>query len=214
MLRSSASMKRKWTRGEQIALWGASIAALGVIAYWIVAPKFQDATNLEASQQTKSSPVSEATVSEPGRLVGVFAASVEELRARNHVTLIPASKSQQTFAKIPAGSYGFVFGPYLAHSPPNALEMYTHSHPSYFEVHKLTGNHAEFVAYVGSETQERLRKGLGKGEKLTLYSSPWQKAPNLTAISLGSVKCARSWDIAVRRKLGTIVLFALDCKAI
>jgi len=144
----------------------------------------------------------------------VFAASVEELRAQNHVTLIPASQSQKNLLKIPAGSYGFVFGPYLAHSPPNALEMYTHSNPAYFEVHKLTDSHAEFIAYVGSETQERLRKGLGKGEKLTLYSSPWQKAPNLTAISLGSVKCARSWDIAVRRKQGTIVLFALDCKAI
>jgi hypothetical protein len=102
----------------------------------------------------------------------------------------------------------------MAHSAPRALEMYAHKDPSYFEVHKLTESQVEFVGYVGSETQERLRKGLGKGEKLTLYSSQWQKAPNLAAIALGSVKCARSWDITVRRKGGSIVLFALDCKVI
>jgi hypothetical protein len=147
-------------------------------------------------------------------VVGVFAASIEELRARNRVTLIPVSQSEKTLAKIPAGSYGFVFAPYLAHSAPDALEMYAHNNPSYFEVHKLTDTQAEFVGYVGSETQERLRKGLGKGEKLTLYSSPWPKAPNLTAILLRSVKCARSRDITVRRKGGTVILFALDCKAI
>jgi hypothetical protein len=205
-------MKRKWTRGEKIVLRGASIAALGVIAYWIVIPELRLAA--EPVPGTMVSPVSQATGSEPGRLVGQFAPSVEELRARNHVTLIPATASQKTLAKIPSGSYGFVFGPYLAHSPPDALEMYTHNNPAYFEVHKLADNQVEFVAYVGSETQERLRKGLGKGEKLTLYSSPWQKAPNLTAISLRFVKCARSWDMTVRRKRSTIVLFALDCKAI
>jgi hypothetical protein len=208
-------MKRKWTRGEQIVLWGASIAMLGLIAYWIVVPEFRHATaSAQETAVSSASSGSRATGSVPGQPVGVFAASVEELRARNHVTLIPASESRKTLAKIPAGSYGYVFGPYLAHSTPDALEMYTHSNPAYFEVHKLTNNQVEFVAYVGSETQERLRKGLGKGEKLTLYSWPWQKAPNLTAISLRSVKCARSWDITVRRKQGTIVLFALDCKAI
>lgn len=204
-------MKGKWKRGEQIALWGAGIAALGVIAYWIVVTEFRLAA--EPAPGTTVSLAYEATGSEPGLLVGEFAASVEELRARHHVTLIPASEAQKTFAKIPAGSYGFVVGPYLAHSPPNALEMYTHNNPAYFEVHKLADGQAEFVAYVAPETQERLRKGLGKGEKLMLYSWRWQKAPNLTAISLRSVKCARSWDIAVRTKQGTIVLFALDCKA-
>ena len=168
VLRSSPSMKRKRTRGEHIALWGAAIAALGVIAYWIVVTEFRHAA--EAAPKTTASLASEATGSEPGLLVGEFAASVEELRARYHVTLIPASEAQKTFAKIPTGSYGFVFGPYLAHSPTNALEMYTHNNPSYFEMHKLTDGQAEFVADVAPETQERLRKGLGKGEKLTLYS--------------------------------------------
>lgn len=205
-------MKRKWTRGEKIALWGVSTAVLAGIAYWIVVPAFRHAT--EARPTTMMSPASEVTVSRPGRVVGVFAATIEELRARNHVALIPVSQSEKTLAKIPAGSYGFVFAPYLAHAAPDALEMYAHNNPSYFEVHKLTDTQAEFVGYVGSETQERLRKGLGKGEKLTLYSSPWPKAPNLTAISLRSVKCARSRDITVRRKGGTVILFAVDCKAI
>src|SRR5262249_33378816 len=163
---------------------------------------------------TSVTSASEATASQPGRVVGVFAASIDELRARNHVTLMPTSESQKTFAQIPAGSYGFVFAPYLAHAAPRALEMYTHNDPSYFEVHKLNDNQAYFVGYVGPETQERLQKGLGRGEKLTLYSSQWPKAPILTAILLGSVKCARSRDMAVRRKGGAIVLFALDCKAI
>ena len=202
----SQNMKREWRRGEKTAVWGVGIAALAAIATWIVVPGFRHATHLDPSAASK--------VSEPGRLVGVFAASIEELRARNHVTLIPASPSEKTLAEIPANSYGFVFAPYLAHSTPDKLEMYTHSDPTYFEVHKLTGSQTEFVGYVGPETQERLRKGLGKGEKLTLYSSPWPKAPNLTAISLRSVKCARSWDVAVRRKGGTITLFALACKAI
>jgi len=69
-LASMTSMKGKWTKGEKLALWGASMAALGVIAYWVAAPEFRHATNLEASQETKSSPVSKATVSEPGRVVG------------------------------------------------------------------------------------------------------------------------------------------------
>ncbi len=189
------------------------VAALAAIAIWIVVPGFRHATRLEPPAGKMVSPASEAPVSEPGRVVGVFPANIEELRARNHVTLIPVSKSEKTLAEIPAGSYAFVFGPYIAHSAPNALQMYTHNDPEYFEVHKLTDGQTEFVGYVGPETQERLRKGLGKGEKLTLYSSPWQKAPNLTAISLRSVKCARSRDIAVRRKGSTIILFALDCKA-
>jgi hypothetical protein len=201
-------MKRNWTPDEKIVLWGLGIAALAVIANWIVVLGFRHAT---ASGTGSSSVV---TASQPGRVVGVFAASIEELRARNHVTLIPASETQKTFGQIPAGSYGFVFAPYLAHAAPRALEMYTHNDPSYFEVHKLNDNQAYFVGYVGPETQERLQKGLGRGEKLTLYSSQWQKAPNLTAILLGSVKCTRSRDMAVRRKGGTIVLFALDCKVI
>src|SRR5262249_9176679 len=153
---------------------------------------------------------SEVAVSQSGSVVGVFAANIEELRARNHVNLIQVSESEKTLAELPPGSYAFVFAPYLAHSRPEALRMYAHNDPAHFEVHKLTGGQTEFVGYVGSETQERLRKGLGKGEKLTLYSSSWQKAPNLAAISLRSVKCARSWDIPVRRKKGTIILFALD----
>jgi hypothetical protein len=202
-------MKREWTPGEKIVLWGAGIAALAVIANWIVVLGFRHGT---ASGTGASASV--VTASQPGRVVGVFAASIEELRARNHVMLIPTSETQKTFAQVPAGSYGFVFAPYLAHSAPRALEMYTHNDPSYFEVHKLSDNQAYFVGYVGPETQERLQKGLGKGEKLTLYSSQWPKAPNLTAILFGSVKCARSRDMAVRRKGGTVVLFALDCKAI
>jgi len=202
------SLKREWAPGEKIVLWGAGIAALAVIANWIVVLGFQHAT---AGGTGSSSAVA---ASQPGRLVGVFAASIEELRARNHVTLIPTSETQKTLAQEPAGSYGFVFAPYLAHSAPRALEMYTHNDPSYFEVHKLSDNQAYFVGYVGPETQERLQKGLARGEKLTLYSSQWPKAPNLTAILFGSVKCARTRDMAVRRKGGTVVLFALDCKAI
>jgi len=199
------SMKREWAPDEKIVLWGAGIAALAVIAYWIVVLGFQHGTAGSSSA---------VAASQPGRVVGVFAASIEELRARNHVTLIPTSETQKTFAQEPAGSYGFVFAPYIAHSAPRALEMYTHNDPSYFEVHKLSDNQAYFVGYVGPETQERLQKGLVRGEKLTLYSSQWPKAPNLTAILFGSVKCARTRDMAVRRKEGAVVLFALDCKAI
>jgi hypothetical protein len=157
---------------------------------------------------------SSVAVSSPGRLVGTFADGIEELRARNHVTLISATASQKTLGEIPPGSYAFVFAPFVAHSAPNALQVHTHSDPAYFEVHKLAGGQTEFVGYVGSETKQRLQRGLSAGEKLTLYSSSWQQAPNLTAIAFGSVKCTRSWDIPVRRKGGTIVLFALDCKAI
>jgi len=152
-------------------------------------------------------------VSMPGRLVGIFADGIEELRTRNHVILIPASPSQKTLGEIPAGSYGFVFAPFVAHSAPNALHVYNHNDPAYFEVHKLSGGQTEFVGYVGSETKERLQKGLSAGEMLTLYTSSWKDATNLTAISFASVKCMRSRDVNVRRKGGTIVLFALDCKA-
>jgi hypothetical protein len=189
---------------KKIAAWGAGTAALAAIVISIVVPAFRRATH----------PPSEVAASQPERMVGVAAGSIEELRARNHVTLIPASKSEHTLAEAPEGSYGFVFAPYIAHSSVNALRLYTHNDPAYFEVHKLPGGQAEFIGYVESATQERLQKGLGKGEKLTLYSSSWQKAPNPTAISFGSVKCARSRDMSVRHKGGTIVLFALDCKAI
>jgi len=194
-------MKREWTRGEKVAV-GATGAGLAAIAIWIAGPAVRHAIH----------PTSEVAASQPEHVVGEFAATIEELRARDHVTLV--SKSEQTLAEMPAGSYGFVFAPYIAHSAPNALRMYTHTDPAYFEVHKLAGGQEEFVGYVAAETQERLRKGLGKGEKMTLYSSAWPKATNLTAISFRSVKCARAWDIAVRRKGGTIVLFALECKAI
>ena len=203
-------MKGKLTPGGTIAVWSVGIA-LGAIAIWIIGPRLRHSTP-PASKQ--ASPGSEETVSKPGRVVGVFAASIEELRARNHVTLIPVSKPEKTLAEISAGSYAFVFAPYLAHSPPDALQMYAHNDPAYFEVHKLTGSQMQFVGYVATETHERLREGLGKGEKLTLYSSPWPKAPNLAAIPLRSVKCTRSRDISVRRKGGTIIVFALDCRAL
>lgn len=201
----SKNMKRKLPPGGTIAVWTVGIA-LGAVAIWIIGPRLRHSAPVE--------PPASNQVSKPGRVVGVFAASIEELRARNHVTLIPVSKPEKTLAEIPAGSYAFVFAPYLAHSPSDALQMYAHNDPAYFEVHKLTGSQTQLVGYVASETQERLREGLGKGEKLTLYSSPWPKAPNLAAVPLRSVKCARSRDISVRRKGGTIILFALDCRAL
>jgi hypothetical protein len=207
-------MKRGWTRVQKVGACGVGVAALAAIAIWIVVPKLRHATRLEPPGRMAVSPGPDVTASQPGRVVGVFAASIEELRARNHLTLIPGSESEKTLAEIPAGSYGFVFGPLIAHSPPDALQIYVHNDPAYFEVHKLTSSQTEFVGYVRPETKERLQNGLGKGEKLTVYSSPWQEAADLTAISLGSVKCTRSRDIKVRRKGGTIVLFALDCKAL
>lgn len=202
-------MKTAWTPGAKIAVGSVGLAALALITTWITVREFQRGAHPEASaSQNSSVPVSTAG------LVGVFADSIEELRARNHVTLIPASSSQKTLGEIPAGSYAFVFAPFVAHSAPNALQVYAHNDPAYFELHKLASGQTEFVGYVGSDTKERLQKGLTTGEMLTLYSSPWPKAPDLTAISFGSVKCMRSRDMAVRRKGGTIVLFALDCKAI
>jgi hypothetical protein len=171
--------------------------------------EFQHGAHPEASASQNSS----VPVSSPGRLVGMFADGIEDLRAQNHVTLISASSSRKTLGEIPAGSYAFVFAPFVAHSAPNALQVYAHNDPTYFEVHKLANGQTEFVGYVGSDTKERLQKGLSSGEMLTLYSSPWPKAQDLTAISFGSVKCMRSRDMAIRRKGGTIVLFALDCKA-
>jgi hypothetical protein len=209
----SKSMKRKLTPGGTVAVWSVGIA-LAAIAIWIIGPRLRHSTPLEPPASNQVSLVSEGAASKPGRVVGVFAASIEELRARNHVTLIPVSKPEKTLAEIPAGSYAFVFTPYLAHSSSDALQMYAHNDPAYFEVHKLIGSQTQFVGYVASETQERLREGLGKGEKLTLYSSPWPKAPNLAAIPLRSVKCARSRDISVRRKGSTTILFALDCRAL
>jgi len=200
-------MKRASTSSAKIAVGSVGLAALAAIATWITV--FQHGAYPEASaSQNSSVPVSTAG------LVGMFADGIEELRARNHVTLIPASSSQKTLGEIPAGSYAFVFAPFVAHSAPNALQVYAHNDPAYFEVHKLAGGQTEFVGYVGSDTKERLQKGLSAGEMLTLYSSSWPKAQDLTAISFGSVKCMRSRDMAVRRKGGTIVLFALDCKAI
>jgi hypothetical protein len=194
-------MKRAWTPGAKSAVGSVGLAALAVIATFITARAFQEL-------QSSSVPVSTSG------LVGIFADSLEELRARNHVTLIPASSSKKTLGDAPAGSYAFVFAPFVAHSAPNALQVYTHNDPAYFEVHKLASGQMEFVGYVGSDTKERLQKGLSTGEMLTLYSSPWPKAPDLTAIAFGSVKCMRSRDMAVRRQGGTIVLFALDCKVI
>ena len=176
--------------------------------------EFHRGTNLEASANMTVAQGSSVTVSSTGRLVGTFADSIENLRELNHVTLIAASSSQKTLGEISAGSYAFVFAPLVAHSASSSLQVYTHNDPAYFEVHKLTSGQTEFVGYVGPDTKERLQRGLSTGEKLTLYSSPWPQATNLTAISFASVKCIRSWDIPVRRKGGTIVLFALDCRAI
>ena len=202
-------MKRAWTQGARIAVGSVGLAALAVIASWTTVREFQHGAHAEASaSQNFTVPVSTAG------LVGLFADGIEDLRVQNHVTLIPASSSQKTLGEIPAGSYAFVFAPFVAHSAPNALQVYTHNDPAYFEVHKLANGQTEFVGYVGSDTKERLQKGLTTGEMLTLYSSPWPKASDLTAISFGSVKCMRSRDMAIRRKGGTIVLFALDCRVI
>jgi hypothetical protein len=206
-------MKRAWTRNAKIAARSVGCAALAAIAICIPLRSLQHAAHAEASPEMTVSQNSGVPVSMPGRLVGIFADGIEELRARNHVTLIPASQSQKTLGEIPAGSYGFVFAPFVAHSAPNALHVYTHNDPAYFEVHKLSSGQTQFVGYVEPETKERLQKGVSIGETLTLYTSSWQKAPNLTAISFGSVKCMRSRDVSIRRKGGTIVLFALDCKA-
>jgi hypothetical protein len=206
-------MKRAWPPGAKIAVQSVGLAVLAVIATWITVREFQHGAHAKASAEMMVSQNASVPVSTSGRLVGMFADGIEDLRAQNHVTLIPASSSQKTLGEIPAGSYAFVFAPFVAHSAPNALQVYAHNDPAYFEVHKLANGQTEFIGYVGSDTKERLQRGLSAGEMLTLYSSSWPKASELTAISFGSVKCMRSRDMAIRRKGGTIVLFALDCKA-
>src|SRR5215472_14387785 len=102
-------MKRAWTPGAKITVGSVGLAVLAVIATWTTVGEFQHGAHHEASASQNSS----VPVSSPGRLVGMFADGIEDLRAQNHVTLIPAASSQKTLGEIPAGSYAFVFAPFV-----------------------------------------------------------------------------------------------------
>ncbi len=193
---------RTWTRNEKLTGATVIIAALAILAAFVV-PEVRRFLHLDGTsdnvQLRTARPGTPAIVAQPNseaqpKVSGVTASNVEELRQRNEVTRIRETESGETLSEIPAGSFGFAFpGDFLR--APEKIELMPHGGSLSFEVHKLVDGHAEVISYVGSETRDRLRRGLGKGEKLTLYSTAWKEAPNVVAIKVDSIKCDRTRSV-------------------
>ena len=150
-----------------------------------------------------------------GKVTGMTAASVEELRKRNGVVGIEDAKSGKMLAELPAGVGGFTNDYDIVFSDsPDKIKLSPHGYLHNFELQKLPDGTMLVVAFVGQETREHVRSGLSLDDKLTLYSNSWKEAQNVVALPATEIKCERARWLDVERpqgsKRGNIA--ALDCK--
>jgi hypothetical protein len=110
-----------------------------------------------------------------GKVTGMTAASVEELRKRNGVVGIEDAKSGKMLAELPAGVGGFTNDYDIVFSDsPGKIKLSPDGYLHNFELQKLPDGTLLVVAFVGQETREHVRSGLSVGDKLTLYSNSWK----------------------------------------
>lgn len=145
-----------------------------------------------------------------GRPKGVIAAeSAKRLREKQGVARLRETQSGKTFAEIPTGSYCFIYGHSLIYNYKLGEVVVSDDTNLKFEVHKLADGFANVIAYVGSETRDRLLEGLKQGETLTVYSRSSVAAPDLVVVPADHLKFNRYRILTIANKQ----LCALDCEA-
>ncbi len=219
------SEMRPWTRNEKMGYAGIAVAVLvGLNVFFVPEVRYffgldRRPSSAPQSQQTSSLPSLPAPVApqskEPSALHGEAADSVVELRQRHQVTRMRETESGETLSEVPVGSFGFVIAEFFTtswSSSPDPEKMPLKSRGSSWdlEIHKLADGHSEIVAYVGPETLERIRHGLGKGEKLTIYTDARKEASNLIAMPIARIECERSRSLKPDQMHD---IDALDCRA-
>ena len=207
--RSLASWK-SWSLTDKLTAIGVIIAFITIIVT-IYLPELRIRLGLDKpKQESVSTPAPPQSQPEPKpvqgldakRLVADTAPNIQEMRRRDHVSLISEIESEKTTAEVPPDSFGFTAPPDMLYDRPKTL--YRSYGSRGFEIHKLHDGSLIFLAYSGPETFERLREGVRKGEDVTLYSNPWRGATKLVALPLDRFKCGRDRLIHM--------VAALDCK--
>jgi len=188
----------------------AFISAVALVGFVIVSFR-KPASSLP--RQAEPPVVPTATAQErSGPLVAQVAKDAHALRQLNHVTRIADTESEKSLPEIPANSYGFTIGSWVADLGLDKLPIL--SKGGFFEIQKLADGTAMIVGYVGQESLDRLREGLAEGSTLIVYSDPWKDAPNIVAIPLDRLKCARSRTLYPENTQHKITeIEALDCDA-
>jgi len=153
-----------------------------------------------------------------GKVIGVSANSLEELRKRNNVIRMKETESGKPLTEIPPGSFGFADEIDLTHSLKARLEemrIEPRAAEDRFEVHKLLDGEIELLVYVGPETLEHLRSGLSRGEAVTFFSDKWADASSLVAVPIEGFQCSRVRFVPLDAQVQNDhrLLSALDCKA-
>jgi hypothetical protein len=150
-----------------------------------------------------------------GKVTGMTAASVEELRKRNGVVGIEDAKSEKMLAELPAGVGGFTNDYDIVFSDSvDKIKLSPHGYLHNFELQKLRDGKMLIVAFVGQETREHVRSGLSVGDKLTLYSNSWKEAQSVVALPARDIKCERTRWLDVEPPQGSKrrSIVALDCR--
>jgi hypothetical protein len=187
-------------------LTGANLTALGLALtlVGILVSLFFPEVRRKLGLEGRPKKLSEKAASAAGEL----STPPSALRDLHSVSLIRAAESGLPLPEMPTSSFGFVEAPYLIlWRRPDKICVHSVQRSTGMEVHKLQNGKIEIVGYVGAETLTRIRTGLNKADKLTLYSHRWAEAPHLVSLPLENLEIIRHRMIQIANDL----THALDC---
>jgi hypothetical protein len=196
------------------------IGFLGAFGQWMAVPEFRrffrlDKAEAQPAQSTIEHKPEITPPREVKKIFGVLLASREAGRKAHQVVSLPEVASDKTLAEMPDHTFGFLDSSDLRPSKFESMMERRISNEGldhYFELHKVSSQEFYLIASVGTETQERLREGLVSGDKLTIYTLPWDEAPKLVSLKLDDLNCPRIRQISLTRKDRISFVHAADCE--
>jgi hypothetical protein len=221
------SRNQKITVAGVVALLTLIFGFLGAFGQWMAVPEFRRFFHLDKRAEVRPGPDVTPTpkeitppkeVTPPKEIRKVFGtliANREILRKQHQVDWLPDAASDKTLAEMPDHTLGFFDCGDLRPSHFESMmdkRISNVGRESDFEMHKLSSQEFYLIAAVGAETQERLREGLVSGDKLTIYTLPWDEAHKLVSLRLDDLNCQRTRQITLPRKDRIHYTHAVDCQ--
>lgn len=211
--------KKGLTTVEKWGIAGAIATVIGVVIGALTVPEVRRFFHLDKpsiSQPTGTSTAPPPQTEPPRKPLQVITAdNIFELRQKNQVTQLHKTESGKTLSEIPPGSFGFTMESSLITrdlGDPQDLEISSTGPTDEFEIHKLADSTALLVAFVGSETLDRLREDVKLKEPVSLYSDSWKEASTAVALPLTQVKCSRYRYFSDGDKGKRKLIAVLDCQ--
>lgn len=212
----------KWTRGEKWTAVGAiaTIAALiiALLAFLHLDKRSVSPPNNPSYPEKPAPQANNPSHPEkpaPKPLQVITTKDAVELRGLDQVERIRDEESGKTLSEIPPGSFGFTQAlevVWQAQDLHEQIKLESYGFPQEFEIHKLRDGSALLVVYLGPETLDRLREGLQPRESVSLYSTSWKDAPNIAAIPIDQISCARDREFSTKDGKKYKNLYVLDCQ--